>query len=760
MIDSTILHYRIIEKLGEGGMGVVYKAEDTKLKREVAIKFLPHHISANKEERKRFEIEAQAAASLNHPNITTIHSIEEANEKVFIVMEYIDGVELRDKIKTGPVPIDEAISIAVQIAEGLEAAHKKGIVHRDIKSQNIMITGDEKIKIMDFGLAKIKGGSQVTKIGTTLGTIAYMSPEQARGEEVDHRTDIWSFGVVLYEMVTGKLPFKGDYDQAVIYSILNEEPEFKNYSELNSLILKALAKNPEERYQTTNDLLMDLRLLSHEPYVKPKRNIIPLKAGIIIGVIAVLIIAVLLFKNSFSSIETDNISIAVLPFTDLSPTNDQAYLGDGLAEQLLNNLARIGNLKVTAKTSSFSLRDKNLTVQDIAEKLKVSKVLEGSVQRIDDKVRITATLIDASDGYQIWSETFNRSSNDIFLIQDEIGESVVKALKLKLLGLSSSPDKKNVNPQAYSYFLQGNYFHNLRGKENLQKSIFYYSEALKIDSTYAAAWDGLSTAYSSRSDFGYGSVEDDNKIALKYAKKAIELDSTLASAYSTIGWIKRIYYWDWTGADSVYQLALKIDPANSNIIGGLAALASTHGRFEEAIRLDQKVIEKDPLNLSAYLNLVLHAYNAGEFNLAISTAKKLIEINPKFPGLHMKLGQIYLLQSNIKMASQEFENESDELWQLYSKILLNYAERKNNEADRYLDQFIKDYEDIAAFQVAELYAYKGDMETAFIWLEISYELRDSGLTTIIGNPVFKNLENDPRYSNFLKKMNLPYRKKI
>ncbi|HSP87179.1 MAG TPA: serine/threonine-protein kinase, partial [Ignavibacteriaceae bacterium] len=349
MIGSTILHYKILEKLGEGGMGVVYKAEDTKLKREVAIKFLPHHISANEEERQRFEIEAQAAASLNHPNITTIHSIEEANEKVFIVMEYIDGIELKDKIKHGPIPTNEAINIAIQIAEGLETAHKKGIVHRDIKSQNIMITKDGKVKIMDFGLAKIGRGTQVTKIGSTVGTIAYMSPEQAKGDEVDHRTDIWSFGVVLYEMLTGKQPFKGDYDQAVIYSILNEEPEYPGNisSELNSIINKALSKELKSRYQNISEMLSDLVELKNESVSKSysqtakiktdvkKKNKKWFSPAVIIIFVLFLSASYIYFNNLSGESETtsERKMIVVLPFENLGSSEDD-YFAAGITEEI------------------------------------------------------------------------------------------------------------------------------------------------------------------------------------------------------------------------------------------------------------------------------------------------------------------------------------------------------------------------------------------------------------------------------------------
>jgi eukaryotic-like serine/threonine-protein kinase len=268
MIGDKILHYNIIEKLGEGGMGVVYLAEDKKLERKVAIKFLPRYIAGNSEERERFKIEARAAASINHSNITTIHAIEESGNDVFIVMEYIDGIELKEKIKAGPIPVEESVKIALQIAEGLEEAHRKGIVHRDIKSQNIMITGDGKIKIMDFGLAKVGQGTQLTKVGSTVGTAAYMSPEQAKGEEIDNRTDIWSLGVVLYEMLTGKMAFKGDYEQAVIYSILNEKPEIEgNISEpMKYIITKALTKDKKDRYQTASEILSDLETLKNESF--------------------------------------------------------------------------------------------------------------------------------------------------------------------------------------------------------------------------------------------------------------------------------------------------------------------------------------------------------------------------------------------------------------------------------------------------------------------------------------------------------------
>ncbi|MCH6574986.1 MAG: serine/threonine protein kinase, partial [Bacteroidetes bacterium] len=409
MIGKTISHYKIIEKLGEGGMGVVYKAEDTKLKREVAIKFLPRFISANKEERQRFEIEAQAAASLNHPNITTIHSIEDVDDQLFIVMEYIDGIELKDKIKSGPISTDEVINIANQIAEGLDVAHKKGIIHRDIKSSNIMITKDGKVKIMDFGLAKIKGGTELTKIGSTVGTAAYMSPEQARGEGVDQRTDIWSFGVVLYEMLTGQLPFKGDYEQAVIYSILNEEPKLITElrrdipSRLAHIVKRILKKNSKDRYQTTAELVDDLKIVTKDP--DGESIIIQQKAGTkksgrffsnkkkLLTTSGVIILLIFLssflpsglefFKSllGFKS-EPSEQHLLVLPLTNIGGDEDKQAFCDGLMETLSSKLTQVeqfdGSLWVVP--SSEVIRNKISSPDEAYQRYGVNLAVTGSLQ--------------------------------------------------------------------------------------------------------------------------------------------------------------------------------------------------------------------------------------------------------------------------------------------------------------------------------------------------------------------------------------------
>ncbi|MGE5804922.1 MAG: protein kinase domain-containing protein, partial [Ignavibacteria bacterium] len=439
MIGKTILHYRILEKLGEGGMGVVYKAEDTKLKREVAIKFLPHHISVNQEERQRFEIEAQAAASLNHPNISTIHSIEESGSEVFIVQEYIEGKELKDLIKASLPSIDEALNIAMQIAEGLKAAHTKGIIHRDIKSSNIMISKNGNAKIMDFGLAKIGQGIGVTKINSAFGTAAYMSPEQIQGSEADHRTDIWSFGVVMYEMLTGQLPFKGDYNQAYFYSILNEDPRpitgIRNDipDEYQRIIFKALSKNPADRYGSINELISELKKIGRQeesPKVKFKTKRLKRKPYLLIGSIFLSIIILFsLLWNSFrkNTAEADKPAVkklAIVPFINIRNDTETNFLGFALADQIIGSLAYVSNILVRPSSAVRQYENQNIDPASVGNKLKVDFILTGSYLKEAGIIRLNLELIDIHNNELIWRHDFDVKYENTFKLQEIVSEKV------------------------------------------------------------------------------------------------------------------------------------------------------------------------------------------------------------------------------------------------------------------------------------------------------------------------------------------------
>ena len=759
MIGRTISHYNILEKLGQGGMGVVYLARDIKLERKVALKFLPKHISSDSEEKTRFKIEAKAAASLNHPNIATIYAIEEADNEMFIVMEYVKGVELKDKIKSGEIPKDEAINIAIQIAEGLEAAHKEDIVHRDIKSSNIMITESGIVKIMDFGLAKIKGGSQLTQLGTTVGTVAYMSPEQSRGDEVDHRADIWSFGVVLYEMLTGKMPFKGDYEQAIIYSILNQEPEPVSEIDagLQHIISKSLAKNLDNRYQSAGEIAGQLRTIGEGRKIKTivKKPKLPwMIAGVMVILIAV---AFYLFMPSLENVKkTDAVqSIAVLPFVNMSSDPDQDYFSDGLSEELLNVLAKNPKLSVTSHSSSFSFKGKGVDIKTIAAKLNVKHILEGSVRKSGNALRITAELINVDKDATLWSNTYDGKMDNIFALQDSISHSVAEALNVALLGKETTVQVQKTDPEAYNAYLLGKHFFDLGDKENLEKAAGYYEQALSIDPGYAPAWVELSRVHISLADQIYVHVDVGYSKARQELEKALELNPNLADAYSGLGWIKALYDWDWTGANESNKRALELEPGNADVIRQAAVFSATLGRFDEAIKLDRRSIELYPVSAPVYNNLGLHTWYAGLLDESEAAFRKCLVLNPHYPGEHMNIGIVCLDKGKPDLALAEMNKEPEPIWQMQGLAIVYHALGKKKEADDMLVAFIKEFQNNGAFQIAEIYAYLGEKDKAFEWLERAYNQHDGGLSQIKGDPLLHNIGKDPRYALFMKKMKLP-----
>ncbi len=577
MIGKTVSHYKITEKLGEGGMGVVYKAEDSRLKREVAIKFLPHHITASQEERSRFEVEAQAAAALNHPNIATIHSIEEEGEEVFIVMEYIDGPELNEKLKEGPLSVEESFRIIEQIAGGILAAHQKGIVHRDIKSGNIMLTKAGQVKIMDFGLAKVKWSVLVTKENTTLGTAAYMSPEQARGDKVDHRADLWSMGVIFYEMLAGKLPFKGDFEQAVLYSIMNDQVEPISGvrpglpSGIDDILGKLLSKDPAERYHDAAEFLSDLRGLREHGGIRTD--------------------------------EEEEKRVAVLPFENISPDKEADYFAEGLAEELIINLSRIKNVGVVARTSSMQYKATKKDIKTIGRELHAAYIMEGSVRKFKDDLRISVQLIDVMSGTQLWGETYKGKLADVFDIQEQVSREIVDALRVKL-----SPTEKvvlekrsTVSADAFDLYLRGRDFLYRMSKNNIQFAIQLFQKATELDTRYAAAYAGLGEAYAYFYQFFERNTVWLDK-AIESGLKALMYDSTLSEAYAALA----LAYYNKKSLDEANaagQKAIELDPNNFAGYWILGRIFHSTDRDTEAIDLFKKVIEMNPDFYSAYADI-------------------------------------------------------------------------------------------------------------------------------------------------------------
>ena len=773
MIGKTILHYKILEKLGEGGMGVVYKAEDTKLKRKVAIKFLPHHISANKEERQRFAIEAQAAAALNHPNITHIYSIEELDNNMFIVMEYIEGVELKHKLKSGALPIEETIDLALQIAKGLEAAHKKEIVHRDIKSQNIMITGEGKVKIMDFGLAKIQGGSAVTKLGTTIGTIEYMSPEQAKGEEVNHRTDIWSFGVVLYEMLTGQLPFKGNYDQAVIYSIINEAPELDDNTpeQLKSIISKALEKNADDRYQHSEDLVSDLQLLFHGNLQTPayssginkknkKSNLIKIISSIAIVLVIVFIIFYLFTNKQEKKIE----SLAILPFENLQKDSSVSYLSDGIPENLINRLSSFPDAKVFARSATFNLADTSKSISNIKRLLNADAVLTGQLLQSNGVYYLSCQLVDAENLHQLWGNKYELTNNDISRIEDSIIASLLNPLQIALVDRSIDVQrKKQVKPEAYAEYLKGRYLSYGSTPEESEKALAHFREAIRIEPTYAAAYAAIANEKIVQALFSTATQKEiinEARIAIEAAKA---LDPNLSEIYTSEGALKFYYDWDWKGAVESYKKALELDPRNATIYIRYSATLADVGRYKEALPLADIAVELDPVSISSLHNLGWTNLVASNFQKSVDAFGKALELHPNWIWGYIKQAYAYIFLHEYDKALRNAEKAEklfkdgwgSELLQV-TLVFIYLKCNKKEKAEEVMNRFLKYASENTLedpWDLSYIYYLKGDYQKANEWEEKTIEERSFG-AYLLNITIFydKKYFEGPEHQQILKKM--------
>jgi len=625
MIGKLISHYKIMEKLGEGGMGVVYKAEDTKLKRTVALKFLPPALSSNQEAKERFIQEAQAASALEHPNICTIYEIDETEDgQMFIVMACYEGKSLKKKIEREPLDLDSVIDIASQIAAGLARAHEAGITHRDIKPANIMVTERGEVKILDFGLAKLAGRAQLTKTGSTVGTVAYMSPEQALGEEVDHQTDIWSLGVVLYEMLTGQLPFRGEYEQAIMYSILNEEPEPLTSArigvpiQVKKIVNKAIAKVPANRYQQTDELLADLIKVKkefelstpidsiHTSPLKRKfiqKKILPLLIGVFVTLVLILGLQQILNREQKSSLEVaKEKSIAVLPFATITKTEEDESFTDGIHDDILTQLAKIGDLKVIARTSVIQYKNTAKRVTEIGKELGVNAILEGTVRRAGDRIRIGAQLIDAKTEDHLWAETYDREYADIFAIQSDVAQKIAYALKATLTPKEkhSIEQKPTNNLEAYEYYLKGNYYiNNYNAKDAYEKAALMFEKAIELDPEFVLAFAKLvktsAMLYVPKSWDHSAERLEKTTTALQ---QAISLKPDLPEVHDAKG-----YYLEWieknfNQAMAEYKIALENRPNDSELLCNIGTLLLRQGKAIEATEYFIKSYERDPNSIN------------------------------------------------------------------------------------------------------------------------------------------------------------------
>jgi non-specific serine/threonine protein kinase len=620
MLGQVVSHYKILEKLGEGGMGVVYKAEDTKLKRTVALKFLPPELTRDEEAKERFVQEAQAASALEHSNICNIHEIAETDDgQLFICMAYYEGETLKNRIERGPLKIEEAIDIGGQVAQGLGEAHGHGIVHRDIKPANILLTKSGVAKIVDFGLAKLSRRTKLTKAGSTVGTAAYMSPEQARGEEVDARTDIWSLGTVVYEMITGQVPFKGEYENAVLYSILNEKPEPMTAlrtgvpMELERVVQKCLSRDPRDRYQHMDELLVDLRSCSKgtsqigaqtQPPVGPVRRRKKLFwYGAAAVLIALALIAYFLVPREERPASRLKM-IAVLPFENLGAAEDESF-ADGLTEEITSRLSSISKLGVISRTSSIQYKKTSKTLPVVAKELGVDYILEGTIRWVktggSQRIRITPQLIKVSGDVHLWADNIDRTLDDIFAIQTEIATRVVKSLDIVLgegekRSIEAIPTK---NLEAYQAYLRGLSFYGRTERPNVEMGIEMFHRAVQLDSTFALAYAQLSLAHLTYYWLGYEHTKEHLSVAKECLDRAFALQGQLPEAYIALG---HYYYWGYRNYDralEAFEVAEKKLPNNSDVHAAVARIWRRQGKFEQAAERLKKAFELDPQ--SSYL---------------------------------------------------------------------------------------------------------------------------------------------------------------
>jgi serine/threonine-protein kinase len=775
--------YQVVRELGHGGMGRVYVAHDQKLGRDVAVKVLAPH-AQSEDLLRRFELEARATAALNHPNILDVHDIGVWHDEPYIVSELLEGETLRNRLRRGPLPPAEAAALALQLAQGLGAAHDKGVIHRDLKPENLFVTNEARLKILDFGIAKLiaapstgSGETQTavrhTETGTIMGTVGYMSPEQVRGEHVDRRADIFSAGAVLYEMLAGGLPFDRETPLATGAAILNDDPPELPVQVplvLDKIVRRCLEKDPKDRYPSAKEFASDLQAALAGPLVPSRRRRVhPALALAGAGLVAGAAVYFLRGRTQpaaepprpapiASQAAAVAPSIAVLPFADLSPKRDQEYFSDGLAEEILDALAHVEGLRVTGRTSSFSFKGKNEDVQSIAQKLHVAAVLEGSVRSQGTHLRITAQLINAADGFQMWSQIFDRQLKAVFAVQEEISAAVVQALRIKLLpGRSALPVVRKTTPEAHAEYLIARQLLNRGSAEGFRRAEEAFTRALKLDPDYAPAWVGLAHAayYSSGLARTAAEGQEATDRAIAAAERAVALGSDLGEAWAVRGWLRGFVNWDWQGSEMDLKTALRLTSGDAQVWRRYGFLLASLGRLPEAVAAVRKSAELDPLAAEAWDNLGYLATASGDLAEARSASTRALEIAPEqaYAADHIAIAD--LLENHPARALATFEKSGEEVFRLQGIAMAQHDLGRAAESQRALDELAKKYGHSSAFQIAQAYAWRGDRDRAFEWLERGYRQRDGGLGFLKSDPLLRKIRGDPRYVELLRKMKLP-----
>jgi serine/threonine protein kinase/Tfp pilus assembly protein PilF len=761
--NSRLGTYQILGPLGAGGMGEVYRAKDHRLGREVAIKVLPADVASSPDRLARFEREARTVAGLNHPNIVTLFTVEDSDGIRFLTMELVEGQTLSTLIEPGGLPLPRILELAIPLTDALVAAHEKGVIHRDLKPGNVMVTREGRVKVLDFGLAKMTGSgagvseqtlsatasSPVSSEGQVVGTVPYMAPEQLRGEAVDARSDLFSLGTILYELSTGRRPFRGATNVEVSSSILRDAPEPLGRvrsdlpADLERVASRCLEKSPEKRFQGAAEVSHELRRL---------RKV--LERG-----------------ERWERASGQVASIAVLPFANRSREAEDEYFSDGLADELLNVLGKIKGLRVTARTSSFQFKGTTDDIASIGAKLDVASILEGSVRKAGRRIRVSVQLVRVSDASHLWSETYDRLLEDIFAVQDDIAQSVVKELRTTLLGEEAGSDAgaeakadvaqaakgRATDPEAHRLYLQARYLIDRMTREDMTKAIEYLKEALKLDPNYALAWSELGFAYTREVGFGWVPVVEGFEgfgRARESVARALALEPDLPEAHAQMAWIQMYRDRDWRGAEASYARALSLAPGNALALSGAGVLAYDLGRLEESVGLYRRALEQDPLSSATYNRLGLALLRLDRFEEAEAAFRKALELAPQRGATRLALAEVLLAQGRAEEALRT-TTEDPALWaRLSGQAIVHHALGHRKESDASLKELIEKFAGTAALQVAEVCAARGEADAAFEWLERAYATEDPGLSEMKTSHLFRSLHRDPRWGAFLKKMGL------